>query len=496
MSIQEITEGELYTVTLSVDEAFLTDDNIIYPVYVDPQLNVQRSSIEDTTIYKDDSNSTKGGDAEYLYVGKMPSSGIARTMIRFTSLVNSGLFNYQMISIESAELKLRFAGSLTGTDTLEVYQCLNEEWSEDTVTWSSVNGGSYLSGGYKSTVTPKVVGEYTSVDVTNFVQNWKQNEHYLKSGLLIKFSDEDNATSKVAIYSSEADTGFSPPVLAIKYTTDWSQHFKTDVLVEPGCTVVVDRTAIYEDYVTYTSNNTNIATVNKSGKITGVSLGETTVDIKIVFDTNCNGVVDNADEVVNLTCNVLVDYDPATGSSLCGNYYTGTVGMIWERDFTKSKLTISESIIATFIDEIVYISYYDALVLLAFKQDESFWEKFCKDMAMNMGKDVIVKGLSDLLISIGWVTVSQAAKIKLSIDAIYAIVKVGMDWLEQQDVENFRQCCMSMTSEDYVQVIFQTSQGIMYKHYKIYTPVNNVFENPYPDIYCTWTEDTYGEGII
>lgn len=494
MSICEITRGELYTVELSVDEAFLTDESTVYPVYVDPQLNIKSSSIEDTTILRGAADSTSSGSSEFIYVGKNSLHDMGRGMMMFTSLQNSALFNYHMDYIESAELKLFVASMPTGGEILDFYQCTNRDWSENTVTWNSVSGGTYNSN-YKESLSVTETNKYLSLDVTSFVDLWQENENYLRSGLLIKADDESKSTSYVAFYSSEADSAKSP-VLVIKYTTDWNEHFKTTVLLEPGNTVSIDKTGIYEDYVTYTSNNNSIATVSQLGRITGVSLGETTVNIKIVFDTNCNGKVDNSDEVVNLTCNVLVDYDPTTGSSLCGNYYTGTVGMIWERDFTKSKLRPDESIIATFVDKIVYISYFDAISLLAFKQDESVWKKFCKDVVAGISKDLIVKNVKDALISAGLITVSQGRFMKLSIDALYTIVKVGMDWLEQKDVDNFRDCCMSMTSDDYVQVIFQSSQGITYKHYKVYTPVNNVFENPKPDIYCTWTEDTYGEGII
>lgn len=494
MSVQEVTQGELYTVVLSVDEAFLTDENTVYPVYVDPQLNIKNSSIEDTTILRGAADSTSPGNSEFIYVGKNDLHDMGRGMMMFTSLQNSSLFYNYMDSIVSAELKLYVASMPTGGEVLDFYQCTNRDWRENTVTWNSVSGGSYNLN-YKKSLSVTETNKYLSLDVTDFVELWQNNENYLRSGLLIRADDESKSTSYVSFYSSEADSTKSP-VLVIKYTTDWNEHFKTNVLLEPGNTVGIDKTGIYEDYVTYTSDNNSIATVSQSGRITGVSLGETTVNIKIVFDTNCDGKVDNSDEVFNLTCNVLVDYDSTTGSSLCGNYYTGTVGMIWERDFTKSKLRPDESIIATFVDKIVYISYFDAISLLAFKQDESVLKKFCKDVVEGIAKDLIVNSVKDALIAAGLITVPQARIMKLSVDAIYAIVKVGMDWLEQKDVDNFRECCMSMTSDDYVQIIFQSSQGITYKHYKVYTPVKNVFENPQSDIYCTWTEDTYGDNII
>ena len=55
MTVKELKKNDMYLITMTVNKAFLEDKNTVYPVYVDPQIDVDNLSttanIIDTTIY-------------------------------------------------------------------------------------------------------------------------------------------------------------------------------------------------------------------------------------------------------------------------------------------------------------------------------------------------------------------------------------------------------------------------------------------------------------
>lgn len=94
LSFEEINPSSEYVISVNVDSEFLTSSDIVYPVYVDPTIEIdyEHSEIctEDgtpgivhATFYSDDT-SVFGGT---MKVGKINSSTTARSVMRFPGLV-------------------------------------------------------------------------------------------------------------------------------------------------------------------------------------------------------------------------------------------------------------------------------------------------------------------------------------------------------------------------------------------------------------------------
>lgn len=239
MAIETVEMGQEYVLTLSVDEAFLTDENTVYPVSIDPTLTVSDNThgagaIEDITLYSGAPNANC--DWPYLHCGYYDSTyKIARTMFRLTGLLSSSTYQSATVGeITSAQFYIKEA---TGTAALPVYIHANTgsaTWTETGATWN--NAGCQVGTRY-ATASPGV-NQVAAYDITNLVKAWKNETESAQAGFVLASSNE--TTKDKAFYSSEATNTANRSYVVVEYEV--GDSFSNAINIGSGQTVPVNIT--------------------------------------------------------------------------------------------------------------------------------------------------------------------------------------------------------------------------------------------------------------
>ena len=129
-SLEKVSEGQ-YTLSVNVPERFLTSENTVYPVTVDPATgNVMVTN--DAGVYSANADNTYGTQTTAC-VGKTSSSEYGKGRAMFFFRVPTDIKSYAKIS--SAKLWLREITARTATMYVRPY--LNKEAWSNTVTWNT-----------------------------------------------------------------------------------------------------------------------------------------------------------------------------------------------------------------------------------------------------------------------------------------------------------------------------------------------------------------------
>ncbi len=221
MTAQTVTAGEEYILTLTVDEAFLLDENTTYPVAIDPTLTLEdetydASGIEDVTIYSGRPN--VNGNWTYLHCGYYDDTyQVARTLIRLPGLYNDNLYRGASPSaIDSAYFYIYEATGTAG-QTITLHQNNGSStWTESSVTWANAED---LAGSRVFASASAVNSTYTEFDITNLLHCWKL-EPLLQTfaGFILKSTNETSVDK--AFYSAEYSTTAYRPYVVVTYTDD------------------------------------------------------------------------------------------------------------------------------------------------------------------------------------------------------------------------------------------------------------------------------------
>ncbi len=218
MTVTTLMPGQAYRITITTDEAFLTDPNTVYPVAIDPTITVSDNThgagaIEDTTIYQGRPNAN--GNWTYLHCGYYSSTyTVARTLFRLTGLTSSNDFQtLDANKILSAQFHVREA---TGSAALDIKLLANTgsaAWTETGATWN--NAGVVLGTEY-ARVSAKSNSD-TVFDITSLVRAWKVgSENSLKGFVLVSTNE---STLDKAFYASEYGTESYRPYVVVNYDT-------------------------------------------------------------------------------------------------------------------------------------------------------------------------------------------------------------------------------------------------------------------------------------
>ena len=316
MDVVEVKPAQQYIITLNVDEEFLTADSTVYPVYVDPSINIPSEGLYDTTVYSNYATTNYGTNPKLQigrYVENNINYGIARVALKAQNLVNNGTFYYYMDTIVDATLTLYFESNVE-SKPITMHRINNMSWTETNATWNSV--GTSFNTSAEKTFTPTYGLNY--IDITGIVSSWKANQNLLLGGILLKNSDETNSSSCHKLYSNEFPASIARPTLTIQYKTDIDDHFNTDwITTAVGTTKSIVRSQLYANYVTYSSRNTNIASVSSTGVVTGVANGVTYIDGVVARDGNFDGDFnDSGDDYYEFDCKVIICPIPVSGYEL------------------------------------------------------------------------------------------------------------------------------------------------------------------------------------
>lgn len=291
MTAQTIMPGQAYMLTLTVDEAFLTDENTTYPVTIDPTLTVSYSNngdnyIIDAPIFEGYPNNNYGA-FQYNRVGYVDSSyQSGRTVVKLPALTSSSIYaSLTADNITSVKFYVKEATGSSGI-SVSLYPLVSlTTWTESTVTWNNV-------GAKDSIVTDTQTltdSAWSAFDITELVKKWKNGVYSGPHGFIMIGASE-NSLHKSFCSSEHEKTSYRPYVV-MTYNSDISLN-KTTADVDKGSTLTLTATTSPAgETVTWSSSNTSVATVSSSGKVTGVALGSATITAKKTDGTSASCLV-------------------------------------------------------------------------------------------------------------------------------------------------------------------------------------------------------------
>lgn len=221
-----------YLITITVDEDFIHQDNIVYPIYIDPSVTITSTgsgsskTIVDTPIYN-------GSGVTGVSMGSNPSAvvgyvgtvgglqyGRGRLLMKFPGLMSKSFMSNQNYHIDTANLYLTEASGNTTSALVSAYIYTGPNWSESSVYSSDIWNGIYRINGVEQTLSSFSYSYPNSTngnfDITDAVRLWQSNNSYGNKGIILKnHTNETNLTYYKSLYTSE---GTSKPYLYVSYS--------------------------------------------------------------------------------------------------------------------------------------------------------------------------------------------------------------------------------------------------------------------------------------
>lgn len=229
MDFQQLGEGQ-YIVTLKVDEAFLTDEETVYPVTVDPSTtrvytNGTGANFEYLALYRDKTtHHSSSHSSEDLIVGSNQNKGAGRVLYKFPNMLKGT----PMKSISKIEL-VQCARTSSDLYPTNAYAYKGSPWTAASTFASSADG---YDLSYKIPVTfGAKYGTYTKymyIDITDFYNTCKTSsiysldkgiEFYNKNGedcLEINAYDSYILITTTDVFTT-SDTACFKPYISITY---------------------------------------------------------------------------------------------------------------------------------------------------------------------------------------------------------------------------------------------------------------------------------------
>ena len=219
--METVKAGQQYRITLTVDEAFLTDPNTVYPVTIDPILTVSDNThgagaIEDAPIYEGYPTSNFGS-YQYNragYAGTTYKKG--RTVVRLKGMLNDEHYS-KILGAQIESVKFYIADA-TGTSNVNIKLfplTSNSTWTENNVTWRNVGT---CTDSPADTAAPSG-GNYAYFNLTNLAKAWKRGSYFGgQSGFVLVGANESSVDK--SLYSSEHATTAKRPYVVAKYSVN------------------------------------------------------------------------------------------------------------------------------------------------------------------------------------------------------------------------------------------------------------------------------------
>lgn len=290
MTVETISEGQEYLLTIIADDSFLSNSNTVYPVTIDPSITVSDSitsgSIIDAPIFEGYSDRNFG---TYLYdrVGTPSEAfGIGRTVVKLSGLISSA--EYQTITANQITNVSFYAKEASGgtTQYINLYPLTsNTTWTETSVTWNNI--GSYTTSvNYGNTMYN---GQWTAFDITNLVKAWKSETYSADAGFIM--TNENEANNK-CFCSSEFSTASCRPYVIMTYEPEFCGGDSFDdaeiITLNTYHTVNID-TPNKLKYFKFVPTSTEFYTFECTYKLSGDPYGRLYNSSKVQIEYNDDG---------------------------------------------------------------------------------------------------------------------------------------------------------------------------------------------------------------
>ena len=216
----------LYLLTVGASVDFLTDENTVYPVYIDPTLTINSGTnyIEDTTIYSSKSAINYGTDTKLVVGTGSPSYGVGRAVVRIPGIYESvALEDMMPANILSATFTVRPYSSPAASQTLYLHPLEDYTWTESGATWNSITAGGYSNSAWSSATVGTSVATF---NITSLAKEWPYGAYYPDSGFLIKLADSAEGSNCKRLYTTEYTTASYRPYATFTYLEDGVYRIK------------------------------------------------------------------------------------------------------------------------------------------------------------------------------------------------------------------------------------------------------------------------------
>ncbi|MBQ8358705.1 MAG: DNRLRE domain-containing protein, partial [Oscillospiraceae bacterium] len=219
LTVETVTAGQQYRLTVSADVEFLTDPDTVYPVTIDPTITVSDNNngvnaIEDAPIFEGYPTSNFG-TYQYDRAGYVGSPyGKGRTVVRLNGLLTDT--NYNAASEYNISSVIFYIAEASGTAAQQVnlYPLTsNSTWTETNITWN--NFGSF---GFCHATTELSYNGYAAFNITALARKWKNNTEDGDCGFILMSSNE--STVDKALYSCEHSTSSMRPYVVATYNSN------------------------------------------------------------------------------------------------------------------------------------------------------------------------------------------------------------------------------------------------------------------------------------
>ena len=329
--VEELEKNNRYKVTLTVDKEYLTDPDTKYPVKIDPYIksNKDNLSIQDLQVFKGKdgkgTSETSLGTSGVSRVG-WTDWGACRTLIKIgnrTAITNNIKDSSQVIS---AYVEIRDLMCQSVSTPIVCAQFKGNNWTEkDVKTWNALNAGSAGSpleiyrpsdtnnkshaysvksdGGCSIRTSEGYGNQWYAWNITPTVKNWLNNSSNMQKGLVFMTASTTYETANYAknmkTFSSMQGNADYKPYFVINYNKKINVQAitlsSTNLTLNTDYNNTYTLTANILPYnstnmaVTWSSSNSKVAKVDKSGKITGLKRGVAVIKCK----SNDTGVEEN-----------------------------------------------------------------------------------------------------------------------------------------------------------------------------------------------------------
>lgn len=222
MTHETVVPCEQYTITVHVDDQYLRDEKTVYPIRIDPMIEISYNTygaiaFDDATI---NSDNTMDGTGNILYIGKR--NGVkSRIIMRIREGRLGDIPSTRHVNAASVYM----TNILIGDDSLDftpmnvmTYMYSGSEWDDTSTRISSGNFDSYAH--YMSARDVDTPYQRYGFDITNAVKFWMMNEHFtLDQGLLLKAPDTvENGSEDLYKAFASFDYTMYQPSMWINYS--------------------------------------------------------------------------------------------------------------------------------------------------------------------------------------------------------------------------------------------------------------------------------------
>ncbi len=238
--VRELKKNREYEVEIKIDPAFLSDPGTVYPLIIDPSVEVNYTSsgsgaIEDVTIY---SATSSVGTSGSLFTGLHASYGKSRTLMRFPSLPAT-LASLQIdpgcVLLSYVELRDVICDTNAMTVFCHEYNKTSPAWTESgNPSWTDV-GNSYLgemsdscSVSYgNGTATGSGAAHWYRFNITDLSKRWITGASDPSKGIVFKASDSfENQTGSGTVYLRKTFASYNNTSYRPTLTIIYSDRYK------------------------------------------------------------------------------------------------------------------------------------------------------------------------------------------------------------------------------------------------------------------------------